>query len=261
MKASTSILAASLALAAVAAHANGEEPTVRLPQPHYEPVTEDPAWLRFAAQFHGHLGPWAAAGTRLGAAAREAADAPGYFNLEVTCLGPFEAPPRSCLLDGVQVATGATWGKRNLHWQPADRIAVRLRNTRSGKTVVVRPTERLLALLGSFEPRAKSASGVPATKADNRNENTQGHTEDHQHSEVNGHDHTHAHDHGHDHTHAHDHGHDHTHAHDHGHDERHRHTSDDGTTADDQTALLESIARRIALLPDDEILSVEEVRP
>ena len=53
-----------------------------------------------------------------------AVEAKGYFDVEVTCEGPLAKPPQSCFLDGVQVATGATLGKRNSSMgsgRPADR--------------------------------------------------------------------------------------------------------------------------------------------
>ena len=34
-----------------------EEPMFKLPQPDYQRLDSDPAWLAYAAQFHGHLGP------------------------------------------------------------------------------------------------------------------------------------------------------------------------------------------------------------
>ncbi len=73
--------------------------------------------------------------------------ADGYFDVDVTCAGPFAAPPESCFLDGLQVGTGATVGKRNLHEVKAEQILVRVRNTRSGKTVEVRPSRQLVELL------------------------------------------------------------------------------------------------------------------
>ena len=88
-----------------------EEPDVELPKPDCTRDASDPDWLAYAAQFHGHLGPWATAGLRLGVAGRRAVGAEGYFDVNVVVEGPFVKPPRSCLLDGVQVATGATWGK------------------------------------------------------------------------------------------------------------------------------------------------------
>ena len=68
-----------------------------------------------------------------------AVEAKGYFDVEVTCEGPMAKPPQACFLDGVQVATGATMGKRTLHWVQADQILVRVKNTRTGKIVDVRP--------------------------------------------------------------------------------------------------------------------------
>jgi len=88
----------------------------QLPSPRYEPDASDPAWLSSAAQFHGHLGPWATAGLRAGVAGRRAIEADGYFDLLVVTVGPFVKPPRSCFLDGLQVSTGATLGKWNLKW-------------------------------------------------------------------------------------------------------------------------------------------------
>lgn len=120
-----------------------------LPKPHFHSQPDDPPWLVEAVQFHGHLGPWAAAGLRMGMAARQAAGAQGYFDLEVEARGPLDRPPRSCLLDGLQVSTGATLGKRNLHWVASEELVVRLRNLKTGAIAEVRPTEQLRAWLGT----------------------------------------------------------------------------------------------------------------
>ena len=139
-----------------------EETVNRLPHPDFTPDPSDPPWLATAAQFHGHLGPWAAAGLRLGMAARDAVGAEGYFDVEVEVFGPLDAPPRSCLIDGVQVATGATLGKRNIRWTQADALAVRVKNTRTGAVAVAHPTARLTELLGSFQPRPLVVRETPA---------------------------------------------------------------------------------------------------
>ncbi len=137
-----------------------EEPMHGLPRPHFRLQPDDPPWLGPAVQFHGHLGPWAAAGLRMGMAAREAAGAKGYFDLEVEAQGPLDRPPRSCLLDGLQVSTGATLGKRNLHWQAADELVVRARNLKTGVIAEVRPTAQLHAWLGTVGPQTH---GAPAS--------------------------------------------------------------------------------------------------
>ena len=119
----------------------------KLPQPHYRPKESDPSWLKFAAQFHGHLGPMMVFGARMGMAALHAVDAKGYFDVEITCEGPLVKPPASCFLDGLQISTGATLGKRNLEWIDGKKIVVHVKNTQTGKTATLQPTETFLALL------------------------------------------------------------------------------------------------------------------
>ncbi len=127
-----------------------------LPQPHYHRQASDPAWLATVVQFHGHLGPSVVAGARMGMIGLRAVEAKGYFDVEVTCEGPLAKPPQSCFLDGVQVATGATLGKRTLQWVQADRLTMRIKNTGTGKIAVLRPTPALLELLASFKPQPKA---------------------------------------------------------------------------------------------------------
>ena len=130
-----------------------------LPQPHYQRQTADPAWLATVVQFHGHLGPSVVAGARMGMIGLRAVEAKGYFDVEVTCEGPLAKAPQSCFLDGVQVATGATLGKRTLQWVQADRLTMRIKNTGMGKIAVLSPTPALLELLASFKPEAVASHG------------------------------------------------------------------------------------------------------
>ena len=146
-----------LSFASTIACCFGRQAAGQLPKPHYQPDKSDPQWLTAAVQFHGHLGPWAVAGLRAGMAGRLALDAEGYFDLDVTVEGPMAGPPQSCFIDGLQVSTGATLGKRNIKWVEAQRIVVRVTNTRTGKTAQLRPTGRLMELLTSFKPRSKTA--------------------------------------------------------------------------------------------------------
>jgi len=135
-----------------------QAPADQLPRPDYQRRPSDPAWLVEVVQFHGHLGPSVVAGARMGMAGLHAVEAKGYFDVEVTCEGPFAKPPQSCFLDGLQVATGATLGKRALRWVPAERIAVRVENLRSGKTAELRPTATLVELLASLKAQPKAAA-------------------------------------------------------------------------------------------------------
>jgi formylmethanofuran dehydrogenase subunit E len=118
----------------------------RLPTPDYHRQPSDPDWLVQVVQFHGHLGPSIVAGARMGMIGLRAVDAKGFFDVEVTCEGPLVKPPESCFLDGLQAGTGATMGKRTLHWTQADKLVVRVKNKRTGKTAELRPTPALLAM-------------------------------------------------------------------------------------------------------------------
>ncbi len=150
-----------LFLSGLAACCGAEEPAVQLPKPPFKLDPSDPVWLGPAVQLHGHLGPWLVAGVRIGAAGLRAAGAGGYFDVEVTVEGPLALPPQACFLDGLQVATGATLGKRNLKWVEAPRLAVRVKNVRTGKTAVVRPTAAMLEWIAS-------AKGAPMSPANPR---------------------------------------------------------------------------------------------
>jgi formylmethanofuran dehydrogenase subunit E len=134
-----------------------EEPVLRLLQPHYQRLASDPQWLVEVARFHGHLGPAVVVGARLGMAALRAVGAEGYFDVEVTCEGPFAKPPQSCFLDGIQIATGATLGKRTLHYVEGKQMIVRAKNTQTGKMAEIRPAPALLQLLSTLKPPATAA--------------------------------------------------------------------------------------------------------
>ncbi len=63
--------------------------------------------------FHGHLGPYLVLGYRMGRIALRELDSRGHFGLSVTVHSKLE-PPASCLIDGVQLGSGCTLGKRNI---------------------------------------------------------------------------------------------------------------------------------------------------
>jgi formylmethanofuran dehydrogenase subunit E len=144
-----------------------EDAIENLPRPHYHQQASDPAWLKCAVQLHGHLGPMVTFGARMGMAALTAVDAQGYFDVEVTCEGPFAAPPESCFLDGIQIATGATLGKRNLKWIEKEQIAVRIKNTRTGKTAELHPKPQFLSLLASLTTQAKAENKADSQRGGN----------------------------------------------------------------------------------------------
>ena len=93
-----------------------------------------------ARRYHGHLGPWLVVGIRMGQVALEQLQARKHFGVEVTveCI---PHPPPSCLVDGLQFSTGATYGKRNIELLPADDVRVVIRNRDTTETLEFRLRE------------------------------------------------------------------------------------------------------------------------
>ena len=149
MKKRAIFLTLALAAVGVVFAEEGNYPNVIFPKPHYDRRENDPTWIQKAAEFHGHLGPAVVIGARLGAAGVAAVESEGYFGLQVVCAGPFIEPPQSCMVDGVQLSTGATLGKRNLTVLESPEYFVKVVNRKIGKSVVLRPKPELLQLAWS----------------------------------------------------------------------------------------------------------------
>ena len=86
--------------------------------------------------FHGHLGPYVVIGFRLGEHALQRLQARSHFGLEaeVRCA---EAPPESCLLDGIQFSTGCTLGKKNISHQVGAPVRACFRKRDTGEEIVL----------------------------------------------------------------------------------------------------------------------------
>jgi formylmethanofuran dehydrogenase subunit E len=140
----------------LAATGLAHDPSGGLLPPRCQPKPSDPEWLAQVVQLHGHLGPWVVAGARLGMAGARGVDAKSHFDVVVICAGPFKRPPRSCFLDGMQLGSGATLGKRTIEVVEAKQLVVKIRNSRTKKAVEVRPTRKLLDIL---EPPAQTEGG------------------------------------------------------------------------------------------------------
>jgi formylmethanofuran dehydrogenase subunit E len=87
-------------------------------------------------EFHGHVGPYVVLGFRAGELAREILESPGYFDLTVVATCPLQTP-KSCFLDGLQLGSGCTVGKRNLSFRSGEPIGG-LFKSKNGKSVRIR---------------------------------------------------------------------------------------------------------------------------
>ena len=68
--------------------------------------------LKQIQQFHGHLGPYAVIGFRMGKIAIEKLGSDPFGKKAVVLTGT--KPPLSCIVDGIQLSSGCTIGKGNL---------------------------------------------------------------------------------------------------------------------------------------------------
>jgi len=88
------------------------------------------------AEFHGHLGPYVVLGYRAGEAAREVLASPGYFDLEAEVVSPLHTP-QSCFIDGIQLGSGCTVGKRNLAVAGGEPIGATFRTKGGGAVRII----------------------------------------------------------------------------------------------------------------------------
>jgi formylmethanofuran dehydrogenase subunit E len=105
---------------------------------------EIPEKLKRAREFHGHLGPWLVLGIRIGEDAVSALNARRFFGLKVHVKAP-EQPPPSCIVDGLQLSTGCTYGKRNIELQPSEQVEVLITNTDTNQARTYRVEDWFLA--------------------------------------------------------------------------------------------------------------------
>lgn len=68
--------------------------------------------LRQIEKFHGHIGPYAVIGYRMGLIANKKLGSDPFLKKAVVFTG--STPPLSCIVDGIQMSSGCTYGKGNI---------------------------------------------------------------------------------------------------------------------------------------------------
>jgi formylmethanofuran dehydrogenase subunit E len=102
--------------------------------------------LKEAIKFHGHLGPWLVLGILAGEFALKKLKAKKYFGLQVEVWGA-NKKPKSCLIDGLQLSTGATYGKGNIQKLDGPLIKIEFSNLINRKKVILRLKEDVIRKL------------------------------------------------------------------------------------------------------------------
>lgn len=92
--------------------------------------------LKQGMEFHGHLGPYLVLGILAGEMALKKLNAKKYFGLDVKIRGATKKP-KSCLIDGLQLSTGATYGKGNIRKLNGSAIKIIFRNRVNNKKVAL----------------------------------------------------------------------------------------------------------------------------
>jgi len=106
--------------------------------------------LKEGIKFHGHLGPYLVLGILAGEFALKKLAAKKYFGLAVKVWGATEKP-KSCLIDGLQLATGATYGKGNIKRIKAKKIKILFLNLKNNKKLAVSLKADLIKRLCSLK--------------------------------------------------------------------------------------------------------------
>jgi formylmethanofuran dehydrogenase subunit E len=123
------------------------------------------AWVKAAADFHGHLGPFLVLGVRMGLIGlRELQTSRGDLKLHATTILECKVP-FSCTIDGIQVVTQCTVGNGRLQIDNAkNRFAARFQfNQKKEVTVTLKP-KRFEELKSALPKTAHSYKNIQLAK-------------------------------------------------------------------------------------------------
>ena len=123
-----------------------------------------------AVEFHGHGGPLMVVGLRMGLLALSRLNARGWFDLSCRVLLRWR-PPDSCVIDGIQTATGCTMGKHNIEVEERDGIAAEFTTDRERLHLRLKPKQlerirKTLALSDEGATRALIEEMIATTDHD-----------------------------------------------------------------------------------------------
>ena len=113
------------------------------------------ATLKEAIKFHGHLGPYLILGILAGELALKTLRCKKYFGMQVKVWGA-NKKPKSCIIDGLQLSTGATYGKGNIHKFKGSIIKMEFKNSGNTKKFNLRLKDNLIKELNSIETHRDS---------------------------------------------------------------------------------------------------------
>jgi formylmethanofuran dehydrogenase subunit E len=102
--------------------------------------------LKDGIKFHGHLGPYLVLGILAGELAIKRLRCKKYFGLDVNVRGASQKP-KSCLIDGLQLSTGSTYGKGNIKKFKGHTIKIDFCNLGNHKKITFTLKDGLIRIL------------------------------------------------------------------------------------------------------------------
>ncbi|MBM3246152.1 MAG: hypothetical protein FJZ13_02355 [Candidatus Omnitrophica bacterium] len=111
--------------------------------------------LKKAVDFHGHLGPYLILGMLMGELALKKLKAKKHFGIEAIVRGASEKP-KSCLIDGIQISAGCTYGKGNIKKMNGRQIQVLFCNLRNNAKMKISFKKDLIRRLDGIKGHVDS---------------------------------------------------------------------------------------------------------
>jgi len=122
---------------------------------------ENPPPIARTTLIHGTAGPFPVAGYQMGDYALQKLGLErGSPDLEVTHHCPPADPQSASIIDGLQAATGASLGKRNLHCQDNTKTYSTVRNRKSGQTLRFELLPAFLRKYAALAPEKQYDAGA-----------------------------------------------------------------------------------------------------
>lgn len=100
-------------------------------------------------RFHGHLGPYVVLGYRMGRLALKLTGSEGHFNISVEVYSILK-PPQSCLIDGIQLGSGCTLGKRNIDIHETAKPAYAIFTIKDGMRVTIKLRDEVPSMVATL---------------------------------------------------------------------------------------------------------------
>ena len=118
------------------------------------------------SEFHGHLGPFVVVGYRMGMVANRLLGEDAFAKTAVVLAG--SKPPRSCVIDGIQLSSGCTTGKGTISAVDQGEVAAIFLSKADGREIKVALRADRLEEIGaaSRENMEKLATSLSALSDD-----------------------------------------------------------------------------------------------